>query len=380
MIIGFALLAALAVWLLLLKSGPSPAPTAGVSQSAPVPDSTPAAKPSAPEPMDPAQLAAARLEATLTQLSDSHDPAGNRKLLADLRQFLSTLPSEIASRQLQAFLATGRDAATKLDVTLQPGGALDDTSSLRVFLLDHLGQIDRPAAGALAARILSDYTTPDEWAVSLRNYAWANPGPDSEPYLQDKARALLRNTAWLKNPSAGLLEAFDTIVHARGTSLTPDLATLARDQENRAAAHAAYLTLDRLTINQPAAMLQQFVEQPDLMQGREQTRANFLARADVREPGQRVLVEQYLLDPTRTAQELATFAGLYPNASFMISNNLLTSSATPAHDELIKHDAAALAVVREWLADARFGKIKPQIEAIRQRLETFVQQAAAGKQ
>ena len=313
----------------------------------------------------------------LTQLAGSDDGAANRKLLAELRQFLDSLPAQIASREVQNFLAENKDASTKLDMTVKPGGQLGDASSLRVFLLDYLGQIDRPTAGARAAQILSHYTTPDEWAVSLRNYAWANPAPANDEFLQAKSHELLRNPEWIKNPSAGFLEAFDTIVYAHGTTLTPELATLVRDKENRATSHAAYLTLDRLMITEPAAMLKQLVEQPGLMQGREQTRANFLARADVREPEQRALIEQYLMDPARTEQELTTFAGLYPNANYMISNNLLTPTATPKHEDLVAHDRAALEAVRAWQTDERFTKLKPHVETMRARLETFVQQAAA---
>ena len=353
-------------------SRPGPAPLPKMM----APDALSVPAPEHPEPPEPVPDLPACLETTLTQLAASQDAGANRKLLAKLRNDLATLPAAEVSRALQAFLAENKDAATKLDVTINAGGNLGDASSLRVFLLDYLGQIDRPAAGALAAQTLSQYTTPDEWAVSLRNYAWANPDPESEPYLQAKARELLGNPAWAKDPSAGFLEAFDTIVHARGTALAPELATLVRNKQNPATAHAAYLTLDRLTITQPIPMLTQLVEQPDLMQGREQTRANYLARADVGNPEQRTLVERYLLDPARPAQELATFAGLFPNANYMISNNLLTHTETPKHDALAQQDTAALGVVQEWLADPRFEKIKPQIEAIRVRLETFVSQAA----
>ena len=318
-----------------------------------------------------------RLEAVLTQLATAKDGNTNRKLLAELRQFLDALPAEIASREVQSFLAGRKDAATGLDVTVTKEGRLGDASSLRVFLLDYLGQIDRPAAGVLAAETLSRYTTPDEWAVSLRNYAWANPGPASDGYLQGKSRELLSNPEWVKDPSAGFLEAFDTIVYAHGTVLAPELTGLVRDKENRATAHAAYLTLDRLTLAEPTAIFKQLVEQPELMQGREQTRANFLARADVREADQRVMLERYLLDPARTGQELTTFAGLYPNANLMISNNLLTPTVTPKREEMIAHDRAALETIREWQNDERFRDLKPHLETMRARLETFVQQAAA---
>jgi hypothetical protein len=325
----------------------------------------------------PAQKPAARLAEVLAQLAASPDAATSRRLLAELRAFLDRLPAGLASREVQSFLAAGRDAPTKLDVTVKPGGALGDASSLRVFLMDYLGQVDRAAAGQLARQTLSAPTSPDEWAVSLRNVAWSDDSPATAEFIRAKARELLQNPAWKQNPSAGYLEAFDAIVYAKGFDLAPELTGLVRDKEHRALAHAAYLTLDRLTLADPAAALAPLAAQPDLMAGREQTRANFFARADVRDPQQKTLLEGYLLDPARSPDELKTFTGLYPNANYMISNNLLTATTTPAHAELAERDRAALATVETWLADPRFANLAPQLSATRDRLKEFVRQAAA---
>jgi hypothetical protein len=301
---------------------------------------------------------AAQLDESLARLVASNNPATNRLILADLRRTLDSLSPGVASREVQRFLSSARDAATKLDVTIEAGGGLGDASSLRVFLLDYLGRIDRSAAGAIAAQILSRETAPDEWAVSLRNYAWANPGPDGKVFLEAKARQFLNHTAWVKDPSAGFLEAFDTIVYAHGTALLPELAALVRDQENRPTSHAAYLT--------------QLVEQPELMTGREQSRANLVARADVRVPEQRALVEKYLLDPVRQSEELAAFADSYPNANYMISNNLLTTAETPASGQLAAHDREALKTVEQWQKDPRFERLNSLLARMHKRLRNFV--------
>jgi hypothetical protein len=322
----------------------------------------------------------ARLDDSLGQLKISKDPEANRRILAELRKLLDGLPRDVASREIQSFLASGKDAQTQLDVTIKQGGDFGDASSLRVFLLDYLGKIDHPAAGAVAEQILSRYTTPDEWAVSLRNYAWANQNPAAQDYLEKKARELLANPEWRTNPTAGFLEAFDTIVYAHGTSLAPELAELVRDKENRALSHAAYLTLDRLTITEPAAMLKQLVEQPELMQGREQTRANFVARTDVRDPTQRALLEQYLLDPARGPEELATFAGIYPNGNYMVSDNMLTTVETIQGQEIVARDLNALETIEQWQADPRFERLNTFLTLIRERLLIFVRQANSGGQ
>jgi hypothetical protein len=325
-----------------------------------------------------AKIATDRLNKAVNDLSAAHDPSTSRSIFSELRKVLDSLPPDVASRVVQAFLKSGQDAGTKLDVTIKHGGDLGDASSLRVFLLDYLGHVDRAAAGNVAMEILSRYTTPDEWAVSLRNFAWANPDSGGFAYLQLKAREFLGNAEWRRNPSVGYLEAFDTIVYAHAVGLAPDLAALMRDKDNKATAHAAYLTLDRLTISDPKAMLTQLVEQPYLMQGREQTRANFVARADIRQPEQRALVEQYLLDPSRSQKELTTFAAIYPNANYMISDNLLTEVRTPTAKDLTASDREALKIVEEWENDPRFERVQPLLTQIHARLENFMQQADRG--
>ncbi len=327
-------------------------------------------------PASTSEAKATLLDDFVDRLNGANAPAASREILTALRTLLDSLPREVASHEALAFLAGQKDAGTKLDVTVKPGGTLGDASSLRVFLLDYLGQIDRPAAAVLGKQILSTPDSPDEWAVSLRNVAWGDDTPANLDYLRAKAREMISNPKWRQNPSAGFLEAFDVIVHAKGFNLVPQLTELVRDKENRAVGHAAYLTLDRLTIADPAAALAPLAAHPEWMEGREQTRANFFARADVNDPRQKALLESYLLDPHRSALELQTFAGLYPNANYMISNNLLSETSTPTNTELAARDRAALEVLDSWLNDSRFARLLPQLEATRARLQSFVQQAS----
>lgn len=333
------------------------------------------ARSSSPAPLVSNTLAptqAARLDDVAARLTAADHPEEGRRILADLRTWLDSLPREVASREVLAFLRQKRDATTKLDVAVKTGGVIEDASSLRVFMLDYLGQIDRPAASVMSREILSAPTSPDEWAVSLRNVAWADPSPESLGYLRAKIREMISNPAWRQNPSAGFLEAFDVIVYAQGFDLVPLLAELVCSRENRAAAHAAFLTLDRLTIADPVATLPPLAAQPDLLEGREPTRAGLFARADLRDPRQKAVVESYLLDPRRSPQELQTFAGLFPNANYLISENLLTKSLTPSQPELAARDRAALGAVETWLTDARFAKLLPHLVSLRARLRGFV--------
>jgi hypothetical protein len=129
-----------------------------------------------------------------------------------------------------------------------------------------------------------------------------------------------------------------------------------------------------MVINDPAALLAALQADPALMQGREDTRADYFARADVQDPRQRRILESYLLDPQISAAELGQFAGIFPNANYMISANLLTGNPQPDHAALAARDQASLQAVAAWLADPRFARLDPQLMLLQQRLQGFVQQ------
>lgn len=297
-----------------------------------------------------------------------------RRGLEELRGRLSALPREAAVAAVAEALRSGVDAPSGLPFAIGPGGALDSAPSLRTFLLDYLAQLDPAAAAQFARTALATKGSPDEWAVALRCVARAETDEAARKFLEGKMRELLTHEPWRRDPSAGFLEAFDVAVHLRGASLVPELSALVRLTDHRAAAHAAYLALDRLAIADAAPVLAKLADEPELMQGREVTRANFFARADVADGAQRATVERYLLDARRPAEELRTFAGLFPNANFMVSQNLLTPTVTPDRATLAARDRAALRAVNEWLADARFAPLRAELERTRARLEKFVRQ------
>ena len=305
-------------------------------------------------------------------LRNNHDPVGSTKNLGDLRNQLNGLGAEAASRVVRQWLDSGADASTHLDFKLSRDGSLKESPTLRTFLLDYLTQIDPKAAAAYAEKILSSQDSPDEWAIALRACARANSTSDGETFLRQKIREMLGNKDWRDNPSAGFLEAFDVIVHTRDKEMTPELSGFVQQTNNRVLAHAAYLTLDRLVQAVPNDVLGQLQSQPELMEGHERTRADFFARADVRDAQQKTLLENYLLNPKRSGTELQQFAGVYPNANYMVSYNLLTQTVTPTGEELVARDREALKVVSEWQADPRFANLAPQLKAMKNRLEQFV--------
>jgi hypothetical protein len=294
--------------------------------------------------------------------------------LARLRQILATGSTNENSAAIRRLLDSKMDAATGLGFKIGKGGALTEAPTLRVFLLDQLARLDPAAAADYAKVILASKDSPDEWAVALRNLAWGDTSDQGRALLEQKTSEMLQYGPWQQNPSVGFLEAFDVAVYLGGTDLLAPLTDLVRAQDNPAVAHAAFLALDRLAINQPVEVLAALEAHPDWIQGREETRADYFARADVGDAAQRGIVETYLLDPARTPAELQAFAGVFPNANFMLSQSLLTQNATLDGATLRQRDQVSLQAVNEWLADPRFAKIRQPLEKLQARLQEFVNQ------
>jgi hypothetical protein len=203
----------------------------------------------------------------------------------------------------------------------------------------------------------------------------ADSSDSGREFVRQKAEEMVLDQTWQTNPSTGFLEAFDALVYSRDTTFTPMLAGLVRGKDNRAVAHAAYLALDRLVQADPLAVLPQLIQSPETMAGREATRADFFARADPRDPQQQSLLEQYLLSPNVSWEEISRFAQVFPSANYIVSNNLLTRTTTPDFPNLAARDAKALEVVNGWLADPRFTQVRGSLQTIQSRLTYFVAQA-----
>lgn len=306
------------------------------------------------------------------EMASAQTPDEKRNALLRLRQALAAGATNEISTAIRSLLDSKKDAITGQGFKVGAGGVLLEAPTLRTLLLNQLAMIDPAAAAMYAKEILSTSNSPDEWAVALQALARDGSSADSIALLKDKTGELLRRAAWQNDPAVAYLEAFDTAVFLGGTDLLSPLSDLVRIKDNQAVAQAAFLALDRLVINQPAETLAAIANHPEWMTGREETRANYFARADVGDPVQRRLVETYLLDATRSPAELQAFAGVFPNANFMISNNLLTSNTTPSHAVLTQRDRASLDAVNAWLADPRFASLRPLLQNMKARLEGFL--------
>ena len=87
-------------------------------------------------------------------------------------------------------------------------------------------------------------------------------------------------------------------MHRKNVALSPELISLTADTANKPVRHAAFLTLDRLTLADPAAMLEKLIPSAAAQPETALMVSNMIARADVRDPEQRKLVEGYLKSPS----------------------------------------------------------------------------------
>ena len=198
--------------------------------------------PPPPDPLAGASLQTRTIEAMLVRLV--RGPVTADQLAAFKAALLAAPPAETIAA-IREFLATGRNARTGQEFAIASGGGtLAGAPTLRLLLLDVLGQAARKLRSGDAAEvsrtILETKDSPDEWALALRNVAWAD--PQSRAYVASKLREMIAHEPWRAAPSDGLLEALDVAVWSRDATLVADLAA-ARDS-NQAMSHA-YIT-DRM--------------------------------------------------------------------------------------------------------------------------------------
>jgi hypothetical protein len=313
-----------------------------------------------------------RLGASRQQLVQSSSAAERRMTMKEMKRALREMAAKEATGWILQELEHSKDYATQLDLELGTDQNLTAWPSYRVFLLDVLMLVDPAAAATKARELLQSPGTADEWAIAMRNLARGGGLPEDEALLKTKSAELLRNSEWRKQPSAGYLQAFDVIVHTKNTALAPELMSLCDKQDQKAVRHAAFLTLDRLLLVQPDAVLPMLSQSASQHPQSGLMISNMMARGDLRNKVQRQAIESYLLNEKRTADELRGFASVFPNANVAVSNNLLTKTASINSAELAEKDRAALEIVAAWLGNPAFSRSHPMLMETYRRLKRFV--------
>jgi hypothetical protein len=290
--------------------------------------------------------------------------------LAEIKQSLLELEPAETIEEIERLLESGLDRPTQLSFEIGSDQSLTAWPTLRTFILDLLIELDPEAASRISRGILTEPTTPDEWAIALRNIASVDTAAEDIGYLKLKTRQLIDVPAWRRKPTIGYLNAFDLLVHTADFDATPRLSRMIREPDHPAVTHAGFLTLDRLVLKDSTEMLDHLARDEELNRTRPEMVAQMFARADLRSEDQVRMLRGWLLDPERPPVQIEAFAGIFPNSNLMISNNLLTKQAIPLKAELDQREREALKVVERWQDEPEFQHLRPHLDSIVARLQS----------
>ena len=287
----------------------------------------------------------ALIQKSLEDFRNNHDPAQARQILRLFRESLRQAPEDGAAAAIVDFLKTGADAPTGLPFSVGPDGMMATVPTLRLALLDLLPSLDPMVALEIARELMDQQTSPDEYALSLRNLAWNDLDGDLHNELTERFLELLK-TPWLNQPSAGFLESFDVAVEAGGSRMFDALVSLVHGtiaKPNAAVSQATYLSLDRMIVRDRTLLTTEFSKDPTWTDFAPQQRASMLSRLDITQPEQRDLFLRYLSSIPHPAGELDYFAKIFPNQNYLAGYHLVTAAeATPGIADVMAADAQVL--------------------------------------
>jgi hypothetical protein len=306
----------------------------------------------------------------------------------DIDLLLEQLDAKLASNQgdpgpgiaaILEFLKTGKDAPTGQGFIIGEKGALTQATTLRVYLMNKLGILSRETDGTsalgVAREVLGSFGSADEWAVSMRNVAWFE--PENREFLQNRVSAMLSHPAWREAPSAGMLEAFDVIVHSAAMTMVPDLSQLSTIQ-GTPLARASSVALDRLASQETVAFTKLLNQQPKLFSETPLLRADLYGHANLEVAEQREQLEQYLLRPDVNAQERAKFLASLIQSGRFVSHNLITPLVPPESPPQARERLQTLMqTVGIWKADARFQGLIDELNSVELKARQILTEIAA---
>ena len=242
-----------------------------------------------------------------------------------------------------------------------------------------MARVDPAASIEQARNVFAHSESPDEWALALRNLGWQNTQGEHTTELRDRFNQMINNDAWLAQPTQGMLEAFDTAVHLGGPQELRQIVSLVKPMDatgkpvENGITHAAFLALDRLTVNNPEQTFMALLNDSQMLSWSPAHRAGVLARADISQPTQRRQLERYLCTLKPGSEELKTFTRLFPNHNGSLGNNLITTApAAPKREHLIRKDQASLMALNSWIDVNRFPLITGELKNTHSRLKQML--------
>lgn len=299
-------------------------------------------------------------------------------LLAEMAAKLRTLPQAEAVALLVALLDGRGDAPTKLEFQVGPGGDLRTASTVRVWALDQLGQLDAAAAAAYSKAIYARHDSADEWALALRN-DWRHAAQTGQfDAVRARALELMAHEPWAANPSMGFLEALDLSVATLAWEAVPRLEAWLNASPSEVLRRSAWMALERMSAEMPEDFLPALSRRPEWLATQPLVRAGLVARADLGVERQRTAVEHYLQRPDLSTEEARSFFELIPNANAIVANTLATQTRVPTLTRTAQMDATTLQTMRSWQGRPEFSRWRAEIAAAEARLVENVASAKRG--
>lgn len=293
------------------------------------------------------------------------------ELSGRLKKRVHALSPDEAALAIASLLRSGVDYETGLYFAVGSEGVMDEAPTLRTLLLDLLGQTDPAISAEVSREVLGSTNSADEYALALRNLAWINHDRRLDGELLGWFRGMLGRTEWRAQPSDGFLEAFDAAVDlGAATEMAGVLGSTARDPSSPLD-RAAFIALDRITINEPQEVLVSAVKDPSLLAASPMHRASLLARLDIRDPRERETLADYLLSFPHAEGELQYFARIFPNSNRFVGHRLITpSEPVPSIAQIEELDRATLGLLESWAQDPAFASRASELSAMTERLRT----------
>jgi len=275
-------------------------------------------------------------------------------VLSEFESKLRELSAAEAVQMLVRALNDGRDFETGLSFKIGPGGNLETAPTFRVWMLDRLGRQDPAAAAVYSQRIYQAGTSPDEWALALRNDYRNGATSGGLDVVRTRMLEMLERPDWATSPSIGFLEALDIGVATVAWETMPRLEEWLRDPQFKLRA-AASLAIDRMAMEAPidfipAMMSQNWLDKQPLL------RPTVVARANLAREEERLVVEAYLIRPDLSLTEGERYFAIVPNVTASFSYNLVSTPRVPTVRQVAQLDQASLDVVREWRYNPKLAK------------------------
>jgi hypothetical protein len=316
--------------------------------------------------------------ASLARVASASTAADAKSAVAATRRELLKHPDgSAAAAALLDFLEQGHDTSLQTPMQVGAGGELKEAPTTRVAIMDLLGELDSEQAAEYSRQVLESSASSDEWAIALRNYAWGVDNAASDPFLRAKVLELLTNPSWIAAPTAGFLEAFDFVPYTHDPTLVEPLVKLTKDAQSSSVRRSAFLALERF-VSQDTTLGLRAVAQAEETQSFSPIRADTMARADLTQPYEVQIVQEYLLSSGINSQEFQLFATMFPHGGQFAGHSLATTFQPKPLSELARRDAQALRVVVSWLSNPALAERHQTLSQIYDRLVRLNESAIKG--